>query len=51
VEEDEFDQNSLKFKFQFGGKSNLNWGKTKNLKLFLIFLNNLKNLQNKSCSL
>jgi len=45
VEGDEFGQNSLKFKSQFGGNFNLNWGRIEIPKLLLIFLNNLKNSQ------
>jgi len=33
----------------FGENSNLNWGRIEIPKLLLIFLNNLKNSQNKSC--
>jgi hypothetical protein len=51
MERDEFEPNSLKFKFQFGGKTDLNWGRIEIPKLLLIFLNNLKNSQNKSCSI
>jgi len=43
MESDEFDENSLNFKFQIGGKSNLNLVRTEILKLLLILLRNLKN--------
>ena len=51
VEGHEFEENSFNSKFQFGENSNLNWGKLEIPKLLLIFLNNLKNSQNKSCSI
>jgi len=50
VEEDQFEENSSKFKIPILGNSNLNWGRIEIPKLLLIFLNNLKNSQNKSCS-
>ena len=42
MEEDEFGQNSLKFKSQNGESFNLNWDRLEIPKLLLIFLNNLK---------